>query len=51
MVVPADCALVEGEAIINESMLTGESVPVNKEALTANLNEFSFSSSQKHILF
>ena len=30
--VPADCILAEGYAEVNESLLTGESVPVKKEA-------------------
>lgn len=29
-VIPSDCLLINGECIINESMLTGESVPVTK---------------------
>ena len=29
--VPADCVAIEGNAELNESLLTGESVPIKKE--------------------
>ncbi len=30
MEVPADCALLEGQVVVNESSLTGEPMPVQK---------------------
>ncbi|KAI9019870.1 hypothetical protein DFJ74DRAFT_607911, partial [Hyaloraphidium curvatum] len=32
-VLPADCVLLTGEAVVTESMLTGESIPVTKTAV------------------
>src|ERR1700759_4784415 len=40
-VVPADLILLSGDAIVNESMLTGESVPISKSAVNdAELNHW-----------
>lgn len=56
--VPCDAMLVSGDCILNESMLTGESVPVSKMPINdATLKKMNLSSSSipaeiaKHFLF
>lgn len=56
--VPCDAMLISGDCILNESMLTGESVPVSKQALndatlrTLNLSDPTIPSEvNKYFLF
>ncbi len=49
---PCDVLLISGEAIINESMLTGESTPIPKYAIEINPEEiFDFNRQKRHIIF
>jgi len=33
MIIPCDGVIIEGSVVVNESMLTGESIPINKESI------------------
>ncbi|XP_060794319.1 cation-transporting ATPase 13A2 isoform X2 [Neoarius graeffei] len=48
---PFDAALLDGECVVNESMLTGESVPVMKTPLPASEVKYSPESHRRHTLF
>lgn len=49
---PCDLVLLTGTAIMNESMLTGESIPVMKSSLPNISSEvYSEKASDKHTLF
>ena len=50
-ILPCDLILLTGIAIVNESMLTGESVPVIKNGIPKNNDVFDLREDSKYILF
>ncbi|XP_061622793.1 cation-transporting ATPase 13A2 isoform X3 [Phyllopteryx taeniolatus] len=51
LLMPCDAALLAGECLMNEGMLTGESVPVLKTPLPDSERRYSSDSERKHALF
>ncbi|XP_072297890.1 polyamine-transporting ATPase 13A3-like [Eucyclogobius newberryi] len=55
MIMPCDAALIQGTCIVNESMLTGESVPVTKTSVPSAGGEgserYSLDEHKRHTLF
>lgn len=49
LLVPCDLLVLEGSAIVNESMLTGESIPVIKTHLEHN--DAPFIDNRNHIIY
>ncbi|CAD6192928.1 unnamed protein product [Caenorhabditis auriculariae] len=52
-VLQCDCVLLNGAAIVNESMLTGESIPITKVALTDDGHDefFSITKHNKSVMY
>ncbi|XP_054631130.1 cation-transporting ATPase 13A2 isoform X2 [Dunckerocampus dactyliophorus] len=51
LLLPCDAALLIGECLVNEGMLTGESVPVLKTPLPASDRRYISEAERKHALF
>ncbi|CAK6955037.1 cation-transporting ATPase 13A2 isoform X2 [Scomber scombrus] len=51
LLLPCDAALLAGECLVNESMLTGESVPVLKTPLPAGEGRYNSETERRHTLF
>ncbi|XP_068589337.1 polyamine-transporting ATPase 13A2 isoform X1 [Cebidichthys violaceus] len=51
LLLPCDAALLTGECLVNESMLTGESVPVLKTPLPTGEGRYSSETERRHTLF
>ncbi|XP_030590233.1 polyamine-transporting ATPase 13A2 isoform X1 [Archocentrus centrarchus] len=51
LLLPCDAALLAGECLVNESMLTGESVPVLKTPLQASDRKYSSDAERRNTLF
>ncbi|KAL1021114.1 hypothetical protein UPYG_G00009000 [Umbra pygmaea] len=51
LLLPCDAALLAGECMVNESILTGESIPVMKTPLPAGGGRYSPEAQRRHTLF
>lgn len=51
MKIPCDCLLLNGDCIMNEASLTGETLPIPKQSIQNSLDNFSLVKNKKNILF
>ncbi|XP_050298965.1 polyamine-transporting ATPase 13A3-like isoform X3 [Anthonomus grandis grandis] len=51
LIMPCDAVLLTGQAFVNESVLTGESVPVKKNALHSSSEVYSIDLHKRHTIF
>ena len=51
VLMPCDVILISGSSVMNESMLTGESIPVIKNSLPSSNNKYSFKEDKQYTLF
>ncbi|CAD8065143.1 unnamed protein product [Paramecium primaurelia] len=49
--ISCDCILIEGNCVMNEAVLTGESVPINKSSLEKNEQLFQQKGNENKMLF
>lgn len=49
--IPCDIILLNGTCVVNEAMLSGESIPILKNALEYNTKQFSIEENKSAILF
>lgn len=50
-IMPCDAVITQGNCVVNESMLTGESVPVNKSAIVGSGDIFNCDTHKRHVVF
>jgi len=50
-IIPCDSILISGVAIVNESIITGNSLPVYKTSLSSNNNIFNYENNERNILY
>ena len=51
MVAPCDIVILKGECLVDEAVLTGESIPISKNELPRSNKSFKPSENQAYIIF